>query len=271
MLVAGVLALLAGCGSEPMTGSAGIDQGQFVASALTDREFLFDGYVVAVDDLSMPVDDTYVLNVRICGSRLTCVPASQVPDVLAKPSATPSSATPSSNPTSTPTATPTATATPEPPGPGEATVRVGGMIRTRLTSDMSGTITPIGTEVQPVLTPDDRATWEWKITPNKSGEYQLRLHITLLRADTDQPLITDQTIDIPLTVRQTAANTANQVYGGVKEMLTLLSAGWRERGRGARLVIRSVREASPEQGAGRTALTLSTDCRRWLPIGKRLP
>ena len=98
------------------------------------------------------------------------------------------------------------------------------MVRTRLTSDVPGTVTPYGTEIQPVLTPDDRAKWEWDITPTQAGVYELQVHVSVLRADTEQPLIADQVIEIPVTVEQTNAKRAEQAWFGIKEVVGVLGA-----------------------------------------------
>jgi hypothetical protein len=45
-----------------------------------------------------------------------------------------------------------------------------------------------------------------------------------LHAETDEPLIADQIIEIPLNVDQTAANTARRTWSGVKELAAVLGA-----------------------------------------------
>ncbi len=103
-------------------------------------------------------------------------------------------------------------------------VRIGGLISTRLTSNMPGTVRPLSSEIQPVVTPEDRATWQWDVTPSSVGVYRLQVHVSVLRAETSQPLIADQVIEIPLTVDRTLAKTAEQAWFGMKEFLTVLSA-----------------------------------------------
>ena len=89
---------------------------------------------------------------------------------------------------------------------------------------MPGAINPLGSEIQPVVTPEDRATWQWDLTPSRVGAYRLQVHVSILRAQTSQPLIADQVIEIPLTVDRTLANTAEQAWFGMKEVLTVLGA-----------------------------------------------
>lgn len=216
------LATLGACGATESPGAVGAqDQGSFVRSVLQDRTFLFDGYAVATSSVRMPVDDTYRLTVRVCGNQASCG---------ATPTATPTEEpTPTTAPTATadgtpsPDPTPTASASPS-LAPGEARVLVGGLISGRLTSDMPGTIALLSSQVQPVLTPEDRATWQWDVTPTSAGTYTLQVHLTVLRAETSQPLIADQVIEIPLQVNQTAAKTAEQAWFGVKEVVGVLSA-----------------------------------------------
>jgi hypothetical protein len=236
------VALVSACASEggPPSAAGGQDQAAFVRSYLADREFLFDGYAATVSSVRVPVDDTYRLTVRVCGDRAGCVAAqtgspsappsaspaaSGSPDTSGTPGTTPSSGTTASPGTpATPTETPPASEPPTPPAPGEAVVRVGGLVSTRLTSNMPGSIAPLGSAVQPVLTPDDRAVWQWDLTPSRSGSYLLQVHVSVLRAETNQPLIADQVIEIPLTVEQTAAKTAERAWFGIKEVVGVLSA-----------------------------------------------
>jgi hypothetical protein len=98
------------------------------------------------------------------------------------------------------------------------------MVRARLTSDMPGTVTPLGTDVQPVLTPEDRATWQWDLTPSQAGRWELQVHVSVLKTETDQPLIADQVITIPMRVDQTNAKRAEQAWFGIKEVVGVLSA-----------------------------------------------
>ncbi|HLT09321.1 MAG TPA: hypothetical protein VK028_00765, partial [Micromonosporaceae bacterium] len=127
-----------------------------------------------------------------------------------------------------PTETPEPTETPSEPSasppPGEAIVVVGGLIRARLTTDMAGTVTPRSSEIQPVLVPEDRAFWQWDIKPTSSGEYTVTVHLTVLEADTDVPLIADQVLAIPLQVNQTPRKVASQAWFGIKEIATVLGA-----------------------------------------------
>ena len=215
------------------------DQEQFLKSFLADREFLFDGYATTVTSIRMPVDDTYRLTVRVCGERAGCtanVTGTATPGTSASASASTSpdaSASLTPAPSGTPLPTPVPSVTPSPTAepsvepsllPGETRVRIGGLVSTRLTSNMPGAINPLGSEIQPVVTPEDRATWQWDLTPSRVGAYRLQVHVSILRAQTSQPLIADQVIEIPLTVEQTLANTAEQAWFGMKEVLTVLGA-----------------------------------------------
>lgn len=203
----GIFALTA-CGSE-MPGDS-TSQDKFVESILHDRSYLFPGYAMTVASVRTPVNTTYRLTLKVCGSRQTCGVGPSAPG------------SPSSSP-----ASPSAPASPSEsasPPPGEMVAQVGGMISGRLTSNMPGTITPLDLERQPVIEPTDRAQWRWEITPNQAGTYELDLHVTVLHAETNDPLVADQIITIPLTVDQTAANTARQTWSGIKEIAAVLSA-----------------------------------------------
>jgi len=222
------LVVLAGCaGSENAAPPGSSDQAQYVKRVLEDREYLFDGYAATVSSVRVPVDETYRLTVRVCGERSGCVggPSASVSPTPGGPTTTPN--TSPSPPSST---SPGTSESPEPsesslpPAPGEAVVRVGGMVRARLTTDMPGTMTPLGTDIQPVLTPEDRATWEWDLTPSQAGRWQLQVHVSVLKAETDQPLIADQVITIPMRVDQTNAKRAEQAWFGIKEVVGVLSA-----------------------------------------------
>ena len=226
----GIVALSAGCASEGSPPSSE-DQEQFIKSFLADRAFLFDGYATTVTSIRMAIDDTYRLTVRVCGERAGCTAhftGTASPGTSASASAW-ASASVSPAASLTPVPSGTSSVTPEPsvePSllPGEARVRIGGLISTRLTSNMPGTVRPLSSEIQPVVTPEDRATWQWDVTPTHVGEYLLQVHVSVLRAETSQPLIADQVVEIPLTVDRTLAKTAEQAWFGMKEVLTVLGA-----------------------------------------------
>lgn len=52
----------------------------------------------------------------------------------------------------------------------------------------------------------------------------LQTHLSILRAGTDEPLLADQTIEVTLTVSQTAAHTVKVAWLGLKEIITVLGA-----------------------------------------------
>ncbi len=222
------LVVLAGCaGSESAAPPSSSDQAQYVKRLLEDREYLFDGYAATVSSVRVPVDETYRLPLRVCGEQAGCLggPSASVSPTQGGPTTTPN--TSPSPPASTSPGTsqsPEPSASSLPPAPGEAVVQVGGMVRARLTTDMPGTMTPLGTDIQPVLTPEDRATWQWDLTPSQAGSWQLQVHVSVLKAETDQPLIADQVITIPMRVDQTNAKRAEQAWFGIKEVVGVLSA-----------------------------------------------
>ena len=232
-VAAGLVGLVAlnACGIPAEPPPTSQDQEQFIKSFLADRAFLFDGYATTVTSIRMPVDDTYRLTVRVCGEKAGCTAhftGTASPGTSASASAPVS---PGASPAASPTPVPSGTSsvTPDPSAhptllPGETRVRIGGLISTRLTSNMPGTVNRLSSEIQPVVTPADLATWQWDVTPSRVGEYRLQVHVSVLRAETSQPLIADQVIEIPLTVDRTVAKTAEQAWFGMKEVLTVLSA-----------------------------------------------
>jgi hypothetical protein len=210
----GLVALNA-CGISEEPPPTSQDQEQFIKSFLADRAFLFDGYATTVTSIRMPVDDTYRLTVRVCGERAGC--AAHLTGTASPGTSASASASASASVTPEPSVQPSLF-------PGETRVRIGGLISTRLTSNMPGAIRRLSSEIQPVVTPEDLATWQWDVTPSRVGEYRLQVHVSVLRAETSQPLIADQVIEIPLTVDRTLAKTAEQAWFGMKEVLTVLSA-----------------------------------------------
>ena len=224
------LVVLVGCaGSENAAPPSSSDQAQYVKRLLEDREYLFDGYAATVSSVRVPVDETYRLTVRVCGERSGCVggpspSVSPTPPRTGEPPLPSTSTSPSASPSPGTAESPGPTESSAPPVPGEAVVRVGGMVRARLTTDMPGTMTPLGSDIQPVLTPEDRATWQWDLTPSQAGTWQLQVHVSVLKAETDQPLIADQVITIPMAVDQTNAKRAEQAWFGIKEVVGVLGA-----------------------------------------------
>lgn len=222
------LVVLVGCaGSENAAPPNSSDQAQYVKRLLEDREYLFDGYAATVSSVRVPVDETYRLTVRVCGERSGCVggPSPSVSPTPGGPTTSPNtSPSPSSSTSPATSQSPDPSESSLPPAPGEAVVRVGGMVRARLTTDMPGTMTPLGSDIQPVLTPEDRATWQWDLTPSQAGTWQLQVHVSVLKAETDQPLIADQVITIPMAVDQTNAKRAEQAWFGIKEVVGVLGA-----------------------------------------------
>jgi hypothetical protein len=227
-VAAGLVGLVAvnACGIPAEPPPTSEDQEQFIKSFLVDRAFLFDGYATTVTSIRMPVDDTYRLTVRVCGEQAGCT-AQFTRTASPGTSASASGTSPEKSPTPVPSGT--SSVTPDPsvhPSllPGEARVRIGGLISTSLTSNMPGTVTRLSSEIQPVVTAEDVATWQWDVTPSRVGAYQLQVHVSVLRAETSQPLIADQVIEIPMTVDRTLAKTAEQAWFGMKEVLAVLSA-----------------------------------------------
>jgi hypothetical protein len=229
------LVVLVGCasGGENAAPPGSSDQAQYVKRLLENREYLFNGYAATVTSVRIPVDDTYRLTVRVCGDRSGCVagPSASVSPTPGGPTTSPNtspspsaSTSPDTSPWPGTSESPGPSESSAPPASGEAVLRVGGMVRARLTSDMPGTMTPLGTDIQPVLTPEDRATWEWDLTPSQAGTWELQVHVSVLAADTEQPLIADQVITIPMRVDQTNAKRAERAWFGIKEVVGVLGA-----------------------------------------------
>ncbi len=189
----------------PRNSGSEASQTRFISEVLRDQSALFDGYVqISGVPATAKVDHSYTLTVLVCGNATTC-----------RSSARGGPPTPTDSGPATPTAVPTR------PG---GQVKVGGVVSTRLTSDMPGTTTALSSQRQPILSTDDVATWQWTVTARQSGMWSLQLRITVLRGDTDEPLIPEKTIDVPVTVSDTVAHDAGQAWSWVKEISAVLAA-----------------------------------------------
>jgi hypothetical protein len=239
---------LAGCGAGSPPSSAvnpgtGSDQSLYVASALQDRNFLFDGFVVTHRTVSTGVNQALTVLVEVCGSQAASHDCQTyrrgLPSELTDASPSASS---SPTPSATSSASPTAPANPD-------LVRLGGLIKTTLTSPMPGQIQAESTEQQPVLTSTESASWEWVVTPTATGSYTLQVHLSVLQGSTGAALLPDQTVDISLDVHQTNENTVQGVWNGIKEFAVVLGASGVTLGAIIAFVARRLRRRKTPAGA----------------------
>lgn len=83
-------------------------------------------------------------------------------------------------------------------------VQIGGYVQAKLTSAAPGQTTSESTADQPIVGPNDTATWKWLIQPSQPGTFDLTLTFNVLRGDSTQALTADESFDTTLTVGQTA-------------------------------------------------------------------
>lgn len=193
---------LASCGSGDHGGSAGsepndptITQQWYQATTANDRKYLIAGTISTPRHVTTEVGQPSTLTITVCGA--------EAHGCGTTPVQTPSTAAP--------------TTQTEP-------VQVGARMKARLTASAQCDITLTSSEVQPVLTATDVATWQWTIKPASTGTMTLTVHLTPLVADTDQPLLPDHNTDIPVDVQQTASNVLTSVGTNTESVLIGIGA-----------------------------------------------
>ncbi|WP_433270648.1 substrate-binding domain-containing protein [Actinosynnema sp. CS-041913] len=201
-----MLYIVGACGSDnnaPGGEDTAKGQEEFNSATMADRAELIGGYAVFRTDLRVPTERTFDYTVAVCG-----------PDAHQKTSVCAAAGTPGP---STP-GSPSASSSSQQP------VSIGARIKAQLTSTMPGDITPASTEIQPVLVRGDVGTWSWSIKPHEPGDYILRIHLIALRADSDNPLTTEQIFTVRLKVEQTASNAVKDLGGGMRDFLASVGA-----------------------------------------------
>jgi hypothetical protein len=199
---------LAGCGraEPPATSSAqpGSDSRQYryQLAVLAEREVLFGGYIVAVREVSVPIDEPFTFTVRVCGTESTCALTAAPPPEGGEGGEGVGTSQ----------------------GGGTAEIKVGGQVSATLTTDMPGQVDANTRTEQPIVTSTDEAEWEWRLRPSQDGQFLLTVHFSVLRQGSDEALLPDQKYVVPLTVRSTAGHTARSAWLGLKELIGLLSA-----------------------------------------------
>jgi hypothetical protein len=196
--------VLTGCGrAEPPATSAqpGSDSRQYryQLAVLEEREVLFGGYIVAVRELSVPIDEPFTFTVKVCGAESPCA-------LAAAPAPDGGEGLGSSQ------------------GGAPAEIKVGGQVSANLTTDMPGRVDGNSRPEQPIITATDEAEWEWRLQPSRDGQFLLTVHFTVLRQNSTEALLPEQKYVVPLTVRTTAEHTARSAWLGLKEVVGLLSA-----------------------------------------------
>lgn len=181
--------------------SGNSEQAAYQCAIIQDRKALQPGYVAIQDDIRIPLEEPYTLVVTACGSEsLSC-----------------SSSHPS-----------TAIAKTEPPQL-RGRIKVGAYLSMTVTGDIPSQNLSYRSEVQPVITPDDAATWYWEVTPSRTGVFKLWLTVTPLLASTKMPLTTGISFPIKVTVTSNAQQriaaffeSGHGVLAGIAGLLGLL-------------------------------------------------
>jgi len=98
--------------------------------------------------------------------------------------------------------------------------------------------------------PCGKQSWEWLVTPHKTGSFTLQVHLTVLQGGTGSALLPDQTVDIPIQVNQTSENTLASIWNGIKEFSLVLGASGVSLGAIIVFVVRRIRRRREPAAAG---------------------
>jgi hypothetical protein len=83
--------------------------------------------------------------------------------------------------------------------------------------------------VQPVVSPDDWATWTWIVAPREAGSFSLLVFITVLQGATDQVLLQNEPRTVPIEVHrdlgQRISEGAKSALGWADLVLGVLGVG----------------------------------------------
>ena len=254
-------------GPPGATGTAGNQQGVYIASVLRDRDSLFAGFVVSPRGLRFRLAETTSFEVAVCGvdsPRKACVdnlaaalsqPTSP-PPTTPRPGGTPTAGSPPASPSSSPkpttgsprptTTNPRASATPTATSTSNTnTVQIGGQVLVTATGSPTLTIQPLSQPVQPVLLKTESASWSFNVIPSALGAFDLAVHISVLQGANGPPLLPEQTISIPLEVYQTGgdriATGASSFWKVVQQVAAVVGATGISVGAVATFLVRRVR------------------------------
>ncbi|MCH5670593.1 hypothetical protein [Streptomyces gilvus] len=177
-----LLLLLAACGvpgGEKSVGP-GLSQADLRASIIDDRKQLFDGSLSYAPSVSVPVGGSLrfdvVLTARGEKSRRVARTAVQT-----------------------------------------RVFRVGGMQGARLTPDSREVRTVLLSEArQPIARPGESALWEWSVSADEPGDYELGLTVVTYQSDTDRAL---ETLNPPIHVRVTVRDTWSHRFSSMQDWL----------------------------------------------------
>jgi hypothetical protein len=104
-------------------------------------------------------------------------------------------------------------------------MQIGGNIRATMNSDMPGQITPLSARDQPVTEATDMASWTWRISPTKAGNYKLTLIFAMLLGESQDVLLTpEKRLTIDLSASETPSNAIHIGLNTAKDTTVLISS-----------------------------------------------
>lgn len=175
---------MAGC-------SAGDSQSAYQGATATDRAALFDATGSATFPKRVQVGQPTTLRALACGPRAVAEPCS----TLTRPADTGTAAT-------------------------ARVIKAGARLRADLISAATTvTIVRLGPDVQPVVVRTDQADWEWSITAEEAGTFRVTLIVTVLRTDTNEPLVPSSRLDLAFTAQQSADQVVRSAGHGIVALL----------------------------------------------------
>ena len=167
---------------------AGAGQSDVQAAFLSDRAALHNGIVQTPERVDARVGGSHSVDATVCGG------------------ASPMCAGPE----------PVATATPpgKPSRPNTTPVSVGGRISAWATSSGDVRVSPAEVVVQPVIDASDSASWRWYVSPVRAGDLEITLHFRVLRGETDEALIPDRLVRVPVHAKEAPKSVAGVAQAG---------------------------------------------------------
>lgn len=184
-------------------------QADYNSSIALDRTSLADGYIKYPGAISAYVNKSTVHTVRICG-----------PEAGASDPGCSNHSDPPPQANGQNGEGPVASSTAPPPKTGP--VKTGARVQVRLSSTMPGEVSPVSTEIQPIVERTDTAEWHWNIKPQKSGMYIVTATITTLAEDTNEPLVPDRTVVTTIQASETPGSILAKAGQRVSTFFTSL-------------------------------------------------
>ncbi|MEV6944816.1 hypothetical protein AB0N07_22970 [Streptomyces sp. NPDC051172] len=174
---------LAACGGVPReSGSgAGLGQAALEASIRNDRKHLFDGSLTYTPDISMSVGGrlTYAVVLTARGEKSSRRAAQAALETRV--------------------------------------LRVGGWQGAGLSADDPEVKTVLhGPEKQPIVAPGENAQWQWSVSADEPGDYDLALTVITYQGNTNRAL---ETLDPPISVHLKVYNTWSHRFSAMRNWL----------------------------------------------------